>query len=82
MRNRIAADRGTSGMFTPVSHMRGAPVVTPPKSGEPVVKWAFRDDEGHRWTGLCTVEPDVRESDHSLVTFDLARERGRGRVHG
>ncbi|HET7452905.1 MAG TPA: DJ-1/PfpI family protein [Thermoanaerobaculia bacterium] len=82
MRNRITAGRGTSGMFTPVSHMRGAPVVNPPNPGESVVKWAFTDDEGHRWTGLCTVEPDVRESDHALVTFELARERGRGRVHG
>lgn len=82
MRNRIAADRGTSGMFTPVSHMRGTTVVTSPKSGETVLKWAFTDDEGNRWTGLCTVEPDDREDGHFLVTFQLARVRERRRGHG
>ncbi|HYX70153.1 MAG TPA: DJ-1/PfpI family protein [Terriglobales bacterium] len=79
MRSRIAADRGTSGMFKPVPHMRGAPAMTPSKPGESAVKWTFEDDGGRRWNGSCAVEPSPQEHDHFLVTFRLAREaRGAG----
>jgi putative intracellular protease/amidase len=81
MRNRVAAGRATSGMFNPVSHMRGAPALAPAKPGESIVKWSFTDDEGEHWRGLCTIEPYAGENARFFVTFKLARVRAH-RVRG
>ena len=74
-------------MFRPISHMAGVPQMTPSRAGEAVLKWAFTDDEGHRWSGLCTVEPCAfepcaKESAHFVTTFKLARVGGQERVRG
>jgi putative intracellular protease/amidase len=72
IRNRISANRATAGMNHPVPHIEGTPQVI--ANGESSLKWMFKDDQGYKWNGLCTVEPYPKEDGHFLVTFDLARE--------
>jgi transcriptional regulator GlxA family with amidase domain len=71
MEDRLTANHGTSGMFKPVSHIRGTTRVV--AVGESELKWSFTDDRGRHWTGLCIVEP-APAGESFPVTFKLARE--------
>jgi putative intracellular protease/amidase len=69
LRDRIASSTGAHGMFRPISHLKGAPKLSA-KSGT-TIKWTFTDDQGGRWAGTGTVEPDQNQK--SIVTLRLAR---------
>jgi len=74
LRNRIAANRGVSGMYKPIPHITSTSQVTLVNNGNSSLKWKFTDDQGSKWNGLCTVEPYLKGNTAFLVTFELARE--------
>ena len=73
LRERIAASTARSGMFKPISHMRGAPTLSPAGANDSEIRWKFTDDQGHDWSGLGLVEPAPDEKAKFIVTLKLAR---------
>jgi putative intracellular protease/amidase len=73
LRTRIAANTASSGMFKPISHMRGAPTLSPAGANDSEVRWKFTDDLGRDWSGLGLIEPAPEEKGQFIVTLKLAR---------
>jgi len=73
LRERIAASTARSGMFKPISHMRGAPTLSPAGANDSEIRWRFTDDQGRDWSGLGLVEPAPDEKAKFIVTLKLAR---------
>ena len=71
MRKRIAANTAAAGMFTPISHMRGAPRLDQGTPNE--IRWKFTDDQGRAWSGLGIVEPAPDEKGKFILTLKLTR---------
>jgi putative intracellular protease/amidase/DNA-directed RNA polymerase subunit RPC12/RpoP len=71
LRERIAAS-GVGGMAHRISHLRGAPKLSP-QTNDSQIRWKFTDEEGNGWSGLGLVEP-AAEKDKHVVTLKLTRD--------
>jgi putative intracellular protease/amidase len=56
LRQLIAANKSTGGMFKPVSHIKAAPVFSGAASNAEL-RWGFTDDQGRGWNGSAVVAP-------------------------
>ena len=74
LRERIAAHTASGGMYKPVSHMRGAPVLSGASANDSKIRWKFTDDEGRNWSGLCLVEPAPDDKNKFIATLKIARQ--------
>ena len=74
LRERIAVS-GVGGMSKRISHLRGAPKVSP--GNGPDIRWTFTDDQGRDWSGVGLVEPAPNEKDKFVVTLKLARDKAK-----
>jgi len=72
LRDRIPAS-GVGGMAKRISHLRGAPSLSP-QTNDSQVKWKFIDEEGNGWSGLGLVEPSADEKEKLVVTLKLTRD--------
>ena len=73
LRERIAAHAAMGGMYKPVSHMRGAPVLSAASANESRIRWKFIDDQGRGWSGLGLVEPAPADKNKFIVALKIAR---------
>lgn len=74
LRERIAVS-GMGGMSKRISHLRGAPKVSP--GDGPDIRWKFKDDQGRDWSGVGLVEPAPNEKDKFIVTLKLAHDNAK-----
>lgn len=74
MRERIAANTASGGMFKPVPHIRDTAKFSREAANVSELSWTFTDDQGGDWKGSCTVHPSPQRGDEFLVTFKLLRE--------
>ena len=72
LRERIPAS-GVGGMAKRISHLRGAPTLSP-QTNDSQVKWRFIDNEGNGWRGVGLVEPSVDQKEKLVVTLKLTRD--------
>jgi hypothetical protein len=75
MRDRIAANTASGGMFKPVPHIRGAVNVGPASASDSRIKWKFTDDQGHGWDGSGMVEAAPDDKGKFVVTLRIEREK-------
>jgi len=74
LRQRIAAHTASGGMYKPVSHMRGAPVLSTASANDSKIRWKFTDDQGRDWSGLGLVEPAPDDKSKFIATLKIARQ--------
>jgi putative intracellular protease/amidase/DNA-directed RNA polymerase subunit RPC12/RpoP len=74
LRERIAVS-GMGGMSKRISHLRGAPKVSP--GNGPEIRWKVTDDQGRDWSGVGVVEPAPHEKDKFILTLKLAHDNSK-----
>jgi len=74
-RKRIVTNTAVGGMSTRISHMRGAPSLSPGNGSE--IRWKFTDDQGRAWSGVGVVEPAPDEKGKFVLTLKLARDKAK-----
>jgi hypothetical protein len=75
VRGRIASNTAAEGMSRRISHMRGAPRLSPKSENESEIGWKFTDDQGHRSSGTAVIEPAPDDKGKFILTFRLARDK-------
>lgn len=73
IRERIAANRASGGMFKPIPHMRNAARFSRKTANASEISWRFTDDQAGDWRGTCAIRPSAEKKDEFLVTFKLVR---------
>ena len=73
LRERIASNTVVWGMSNRISHVRGAPSLSPGGANDSKIRWKFTDDQGRSWSGLGIVEPAPNDKGKFLVTLKLSR---------
>lgn len=74
VRERIAAHTAMGGMYKPVSHMLGAPVLSGASASDSKIRWKFKDDQGRGWSGVGLVEPALADKNEFIVTLKIERQ--------
>ena len=74
LRERIAAHTAVGGMYKPLSHMRGAPVLSAASANGSKIRWKFTDDQGRGWSGVGGVEPAPDDKIKFIATLKIARQ--------
>jgi hypothetical protein len=74
LRDRIAAHTAMGGMYKPISHMRGVPVLNAAKQNDSKIGWKFTDDQGRDWSGIGVVESAPDDKNKFIATLKIARQ--------
>jgi len=73
VRDGIAANTATGGMFKPIPHIRGAVEVSGIGANDSTLNWKFHDEQGRVWRGEGTVESAPEDKGKFILTLRLGR---------
>jgi len=71
LRERIAANTASQGMFKSVPHLRGKPDINTKSGDGSITKWRFTDDQGRRWRGFAKVDPSSDDRGKFVLSVNI-----------